>query len=84
VPEVRVTKADRLGNDGNTIRAFVQSEGDGRRLKTILFRAGDNPVGQALLERGGGLLHLAGHLRCETWNGNTTASFCVVDAARAA
>ncbi len=83
VPEIRVTKADRLGNDGNTIRAFVQSEGDPRRLKTILFRAGDNPVGQALLERGG-LLHLAGHLRAETWNGNTTASFCVIDAARAA
>ena len=28
VPNVRVTRADRLGNDGNTLRAYVQTEGD--------------------------------------------------------
>jgi single-stranded-DNA-specific exonuclease len=83
VPEVRVVKTDRLGNDGNTIRAFVQSEGDNRRLKVLLFRAGDGGLGKALGERGGGLLHLAGHLRAETWNGTTTASFSVVDGAAA-
>jgi single-stranded-DNA-specific exonuclease len=81
VPDIRVVKCDRLGNDGNTLRAFVESEGDTRRLKTLLFRAGDGPLAQALTERAGGRLHLAGHLRAESWNGSTSASFCVVDAA---
>ena len=81
VPDVRVTKCDRLGNDGNTLRAFVESEGGGNRLKTLLFRAGDGPMAQALLERSGTRLHLAGHLRAESWNGSVTAGFCLVDAA---
>jgi single-stranded-DNA-specific exonuclease len=78
--DIRVVRTDRLGNDGNTIRAFVQSEGDPRRLKTLLFRAGDTPLGEALSARVP--LHLAGHLRAESWNGTTTASFMVVDGAR--
>jgi single-stranded-DNA-specific exonuclease len=82
VPDVRVVKCDRLGNDGNTLRAFVQSEGDGRRLKTLLFRAGDGALGHAL-EASGTRLHLAGHLRAETWNGSTSVSYFIVDAAPA-
>jgi single-stranded-DNA-specific exonuclease len=81
LPGVRVSRADRLGNDGNTVRAFV--EADGGRVKTLLFRAGDSAVGQALCDRTGGLLHLAGHLRAETWNGVESVSFVVQDAARA-
>ncbi len=83
IPNVRVARSDRLGNDGNTIRAQVQSEGDPRRLKALLFRAGDTALGAALTDRGPPL-HLAGHLRAETWNGTTTASFCVIDGARTA
>ena len=81
VPDVRVVKTDRLGNDGNTLRAFVHGEGGGR-LKVMLFRAGDGPVAQALGDRSGGMLHLAGHLRAESWNGAESVSLCVVDAAR--
>jgi single-stranded-DNA-specific exonuclease len=81
VPDIRVVKCDRLGNDGNTLRAFVQSEGDTRRLKTLLFRAGDGALAQAMTERPGARLHLAGHLRAETWNGSTSASFCLIDGA---
>jgi single-stranded-DNA-specific exonuclease len=81
LPGVRVSRVDRLGNDGNTIRAFV--EADGGRVKTLLFRAGDGPVAQALSDRAGGLLHLAGHLRAETWNGNESVSFMIQDAAKA-
>jgi single-stranded-DNA-specific exonuclease len=79
LPGVRVSRIDRLGNDGNTIRAYVESAG--ARVKTLLFRAGDGPVAQALTDRAGGLLHLAGHLRAETWNGTETASFIIQDAA---
>jgi single-stranded-DNA-specific exonuclease len=82
VPDVRVVKTDRLGNDGNTLRAYVQGEGGGLRLKCMLFRAGDGPLAQTLTDRLGGRLHLAGHLRAEHWNGTDSVSLCVVDAAQ--
>lgn len=74
----RVVRADRVGKEGNTVRAFLEGEGGGR-LKAVCFRAKDGPLGAALL--GGGLLHLAGHLRAESWNDTVTAGFHVVDAA---
>jgi single-stranded-DNA-specific exonuclease len=76
---VRVSRADRLGNDGNTVRALVES--DGARVKTLLFRAGEGPIAQALTDRAGGLLHLAGHVRAESWNGSESVGFFVQDAA---
>jgi single-stranded-DNA-specific exonuclease len=79
LPSVRVARADRLGNDGNTVRAMV--EGDGGRVKTLLFRAGEGPLAQALMDRAGGLLHLAGHVRAEAWNGTESVGFFVRDAA---
>ncbi len=82
VPNVRILKTDRLGNDGNTLRAYVEGEGGGTRLKAMLFRAGDGPIAQALSDRLGGRLHLAGHLRAEHWNGIDSVSLCVIDAAR--
>jgi single-stranded-DNA-specific exonuclease len=81
LPNVRVAKLDRLGNDGNTLRAML--DGGGARVKALLFRAGDGPVAQALLDPAGGLLHIAGHLRAESWNGRESVGFMVQDAARA-
>ena len=75
----RVVRADRVGKEGATVRAFLEGEGGGGRLKAVCFRVKDGPLGAALL--GGGLLHLAGHLRAESWNDNVTAGFQVVDAA---
>jgi single-stranded-DNA-specific exonuclease len=80
VPSVRVARADRLGNDGNTLRAAVEGEGGGR-LKTLLFRAGDTPLAAALTDRAGGRLHLCGYLRAETWNGMESVSFVIADGA---
>ncbi len=82
VPDVRVVRTERLGNDGNTIRAQVQDE-TRARLKTLLFRAGDGKLGRALDDRTS-RLHLAGHLRAELWQGQVSAGFCVVDAAPSA
>ncbi|WP_237215257.1 single-stranded-DNA-specific exonuclease RecJ [Falsiroseomonas oryziterrae] len=79
LPRARVVRADRVGKEGNTVRAFLDGEGGGARLKAICFRAKDGPLAQALL--GGGHLHLAGHLRAETWNDSVSAGFHVVDAA---
>jgi single-stranded-DNA-specific exonuclease len=78
----RVVKADRVGKDGATVRAIVEGEGGGR-LKTICFRAKDGPLAQALLAPDRVPMHLCGHLRAEQWNGETSATLQVVDAAPA-
>jgi single-stranded-DNA-specific exonuclease len=79
VSRARVVRADRVGKEGGTVRAFLEGEGGGGRLKAICFRAKEGPLAAALL--GGGHLHLAGHLRAEAWNDNVTACLHVVDAA---
>ena len=76
-------RADRVGKDGNTIRAIVEGEGGGPRLKAMLFRAREGALVDALLARGGTPLHLAGQLRAEEWNGTTSAGFIISDAAPA-
>ncbi len=80
LPRAQVVRADRIGKEGATIRAYVQGEGGGPRLKTLLFRAKDGALAEALLTRGAPL-HLAGHLRAEEWNGSVTAGFFIADAA---
>ncbi len=76
----RVVRADRVGRDGATIRAYVEGEGGGPRLKAMLFRARDGALSEAMLARDG-MLHLAGHLRAEEWNGTLSAGFAISDAA---
>jgi single-stranded-DNA-specific exonuclease len=80
LPRARVVRADRVGKEGNTVRAFLEGEGGGR-LKAICFRAKEGPLAQALLQSGGVPLHLCGPLRAERWNDAVTACLHVVDAA---
>ena len=80
----RVVRADRVGREGTSIRAFVEGEGSGPRLKAMMFRAREGAVADALLAgREGVSLHLAGHLRAEEWNGSVNPCFIVTDAALA-
>jgi single-stranded-DNA-specific exonuclease len=79
----RVVRADRVGREGATIRAYVEGEGGGPRLKAMLFRARDGALTDAMLARDGAPLHLAGHLRAEEWNGSVSAGFAISDAAPA-
>ncbi len=81
LPRARVVRAGRIGKDGGTIRAMVEGEGGGR-LKALLFRAKDGPLAAAL-ENPGAPLHLAGHLRAESWQGRVSAGFFITDAAPA-
>jgi len=81
IPACQIVRTDRLGASGNTLRAFAQGP-DGGRLKTILFRAGESKLAQAIENRNLGPLHLAGHLRAESWQGRESVSFFVADAAR--
>ncbi len=57
VPSVRVVKADIVGKAH--VRCILTGE-DGGRLKAIAFRAAGTPLGQTLMDRGSGLLHVAG------------------------
>ena len=68
-------------NELNTIRAFLEGEGGGPRLKAVMFRAKDGKLPPALLERGSAPLHVAGHLRAEEWNGRVSTSFIITDLA---
>jgi len=78
----RVVRADRVGRERTAIRAFVEGEGGGTRLKAMLFRARDGALSEALLQPRAPL-HLAGLLRAETWNGAINPGFVVTDAAPA-
>jgi single-stranded-DNA-specific exonuclease len=79
----RVMRADRVGREATVIRAFVEGEGGGPRLKAMFFRAREGALADALLGRGGPPLHLAGHLRAEEWNGSVNPCFVLSDAAPA-
>src|SRR5579863_3723303 len=79
----RVVRADRVGREGTAIRAFVEGEGGGPRLKALLFRAREGALADTLLDRNGLPLHLAGHLRAEEWNGSVSPGFIIADAAAA-
>ncbi len=78
----RVVRADRVGKEGATVRAFLEGEGGGR-VKAVMFRAKEGKVADALLARDSAPLHVAGHLRAEEWNGTTSVSFIIADAAPA-
>jgi single-stranded-DNA-specific exonuclease len=78
-----VMRADRVGRDGTAIRAFVQGEAGGPRLKAMLFRARDGALAETLLAGNGMPLHLAGHLRAEEWNGTESPGFFITDMAAA-
>jgi len=79
----RVLRADRVGREGNAIRAFVEGEGGGPRLKAMLFRARDGALAETMLAGNAMPLHIAGHLRAEEWNGAVNPGFIIADAAPA-
>ncbi len=83
LPRCRVVRADRIGKDGSTIRAFLEGEGGGPRLKSVMFRAKDGPLAEALLARSGVPMHVAGHLRADEWNGSVSPGFMITDLAPA-
>ena len=76
----RIVRADIVGT--GHIRCIVAG-GDGARLKGIAFRSRDTPLGRALLGTGGALLHLAGHLRADTWKQRRDVQLQIEDAAPA-
>ncbi len=55
--------------------------GDGSRLDAVAFRAAGQPLGDLLLSSGGMPLHVAGHLRRDTWGGRNRLELLIEDAA---
>ena len=62
------------------IRVLLEA-GDGGRLEAIAFRAKGQPLGDLLLSAGGLPLHVAGHLRRDTWGGREKIELQIDDAA---
>jgi single-stranded-DNA-specific exonuclease len=81
MPHARLTYADRVGE--NHVKCAVAKDARGT-IEGIAFRALDSDLGPALLNHDGRLLHLAGRLRFNTWNGRTTVQFQIEDAVPAA
>jgi len=59
----------------------VLEAGDGARLEAVAFRAAGQPVGETLLGASGLPLHVAGHLRRDTWNGREKRELVIEDVA---
>ena len=78
IPDARLAFADPVGSDH--VRCRIE-DSSGGRLNGIAFRCLETPLGAALLKSGGGTLHLAGKLRINTWQGNSTPQLIIDDAA---
>ena len=76
-----MAKADIVGM--GHVRCLLSDMGGGGRLKGIAFRSAESELGQALLNAHGGPLHLAGHLRVDTWQGRNGAQLIIEDGAPA-
>ncbi len=64
------------------VRCLLAGEG-GTRIKAISFRCHDQPLGLAILSARDSRLHVAGHLRADTWGGRNDVQFTIEDAAPA-
>ncbi len=62
------------------IRCLLEA-GDGSRLDAIAFRAVGQPVGDAIQNANGMPLHVAGHLRRDSWGGKTRIELQIEDVA---
>jgi single-stranded-DNA-specific exonuclease len=78
LPAHTLSYADPVGE--NHIRARFKS-GDGKTVNTIAFRAGATPLGQALLDNRGRLMHAAGHVAIDHWQGEERVQMRLVDVA---
>lgn len=56
-----------------------QSGGTGGSLKSMVFRATESPIGQALIRAKGKKMHIAGQIKLNHWQGKTTAEFTLED-----
>jgi single-stranded-DNA-specific exonuclease len=71
--------ADLVGE--KHVRVQIQGS-DGTRLKAIAFRSAENELGRVLMGgRNAPPLHIAGHLRLDSWQGEERVQMTIEDAA---
>jgi single-stranded-DNA-specific exonuclease len=79
---VRVTHAEAVGS--GHLRCTLADPLDNIRLRAIAFRVVGTPLGHFLAETRGAAIHVAGHLRRDSWRGEGAVQLSVDDAASAA
>jgi single-stranded-DNA-specific exonuclease len=80
-PGVRVVHAEPVGT--GHLRCTLADPLDNVRLRAIAFRVAGTPLGQFLGETGGSAIHVAGHLRRDSWRGGDAVQLSIDDAAAA-
>jgi single-stranded-DNA-specific exonuclease len=78
---VRVSYFEAVGN--GHLRCTLTDPIDGARLPAIAFRAAETPLGRFLAETRGAAIHVAGHLRRDSWRGGDAVQLAIDDAAPA-
>jgi single-stranded-DNA-specific exonuclease len=76
---VRLTHAEVVRN--SHLRCTLADPLDTGRLRAIAFRTAGTPLGQFLAETRGIPIHVAGHLRRDSWLGGDAVQFSIDDAA---
>lgn len=80
-PGVLVAHVEAVGQ-GHLRATLADATGSGR-LKAIAFRSAETPLGQFLAAARGRAIHVAGHLRRDSWRGGDAVQLIVDDAAPA-
>jgi single-stranded-DNA-specific exonuclease len=78
LPAHQLVYADEVGQAHLRVRLKA---GDGAIVNGVAFRAVGQKLGRALAENRGQLLHVAGHLTIDRWQGAERVQFRVADAA---
>jgi single-stranded-DNA-specific exonuclease len=78
IAKARIAKADIVGR--SHVRCFLTGP-DGGRLNAIAFRSVETQLGQGLLAAQGRDMHLTGHLRVDSWQGQDRVQLQIDDAA---
>jgi single-stranded-DNA-specific exonuclease len=79
-PSHRLAFVDGVGN-GHLRLSLVAA--DNAAIKGMLFRGADTDLGRALVAARGELVHVAGSLSVDSWQGRRQASLRIIDAAKA-
>ena len=86
-PAIRLAHIEPVGTGHlRCALADAAGSGDGRtaRLNAIAFRAAEGPLGRFLAASRGRAIHVAGHLRRDTYRGGNAVQLLIDDAAPAA
>ncbi len=82
LPRLRIAHAEPVGE--THLRCTLADPLGDARLAAVAFRVAATPLGRFLAETRGAAVHLAGHLRRDTWRGGDRVQLVIEDAAPAA